>query len=625
MINKYDYKNITKIVSDYRNNDITKSQFKDGVLPALTEWNRAYRDSESLISDVEYDMVWNEFRRAFPDHPFITNIEPETSSWRETVVHDVPMLSIDKAVGDKGTTNWLKRVSGAAKQAGISATIRVTPKLDGNAGCKEGGILSTRGRDGHVGYNVSHLFGMGLVYDGNDGIGEIVITKDYYNKHLKPNDDDVALAERNVTTSLCNAITPRSAYRKAIESGAVAFVRYTSLDAWVGSAADYDKNQSTIAKELQDNCIYPTDGVVAEVLEPEIRAILGSTNSYNNWNFARKDVGETASSVVRNVAWQVGRTGIVTPVLKIDPVKVSGAMISSITSSNARMLCNDGMGIGAEIEVVRSGLVIPDVYKVTKRAEGILITNCPCCDTELIYDDVRLICPNSSCSAQIGKSLVHFTSALGIKYIGKSYADILISYGITIETLLRTTYKDMINAGMSSGMASKIYSEINNAILRPIEDWRVLASFGIHYLGRGDSKRLLARYPLNKVTRLSADQISDIKDFGDKTAGVISKELHIRSNEISTVISSLKAIRDSSSAITGPLSGKSFVFTGVLSRPRSGMEKYAIGLGANVSSSITKKVDYLVAGDKAGDAKINSAKAKGVTCINEDEFNKLIA
>ncbi len=396
----------------------------DNLIERLKAYNEAYRRGELLVSDFEYDRLVEKLRRISPEHPFLKAIELEKFDLKREVRHPAPMLSTEKAYTQAALQRFVNRVIKEAGEIGIEDIFfKVTPKLDGLAARDDGVIFASRG-NGEVGYEISTAFDKGVMPFGGRGLGlgEIVILKSYFKEHLINEFEH----PRNMVVGIISSDTLNNFARKAIQAGAVLFIPYIKLPSWQGSADELLKKTEEIKYDLISTIDYPIDGVVVEVINEDVKNYMGATAHHYRWQIAVKTKGETALTVVRGIKWQVGRAGSVTPVLEVQPVSLSGATIRRVSAHHAGLVQKRHIGVGAEIEVIRSGEVIPKLEKVTRESDQYAVPQkCPSCGGDLSWHNDFLKCTNDSCQAQIEQRISHWFKTLenadwfGIKTIQK--------------------------------------------------------------------------------------------------------------------------------------------------------------------------------------------------------------
>ena len=178
------------------------------------------------------------------------------------------------------------------------------------------------------------------------------------------------------------------------------------------------KDVEQLCDEIEGKCIYPVDGSVIDVMNLELREVLGATNHHNNWQIAKKRKGESATATVKGITWQTGRTGRITPVINIETTNLSGANISNITGHHAGNIKNLNVGIGSVVEFVRSGEVIPKLLGVIETGEDAVIPEeCPACLATTGFDNDFLICTGDNCVAQAESRLVHFFKRFKVGFV----------------------------------------------------------------------------------------------------------------------------------------------------------------------------------------------------------------
>lgn len=318
----------------------------EDLVEILKKYNEAYRKGKPLVSDLEYDRLLENLRELSPYHPFLLSVEPEKFDTKKEVRHPVPMLSTEKTYTKDGLEKFIARVDKAANEIGIAdISFSVTPKLDGLAGRDDGAMLATRG-NGETGYDISNSFNKGIIPDGGRGLGlgELVIVTSYFEEHLSNEFEH----PRNMVVGIISSDTLNEFAKKALQDNMVHFVPYSVLPKWTGSAGELLENIEQITKDLTAKTDYPIDGMVAEVTNEDVKNHMGATAHHYRWQIAIKTKGETAITTVEGIKWQVGRTGNITPVLKIRPVYLSGATIRNVTAHHAGLIQKKHIGAGAK-------------------------------------------------------------------------------------------------------------------------------------------------------------------------------------------------------------------------------------------------------------------------------------
>ena len=596
----------------------------------LEEANAAYRAGDPIMSDAEYDALVEKLRIEHPEHPFLNAVEPEPAEFfgGAKVQHHAPMLSTEKAYDREALRQFFIRVEALALSDLRTIEYRITPKLDGLAGSRDrvhGVDLATRG-NGLQGEDVGYAFKRGLKIVGKDvdGPGEIVMPKAFFADYVAPLGFKHS---RNFMVGFIAADTVKDHHRMVAEAGMAHFVPYINLPERHMTSREILSNIEEIAEQVRNDVTYDTDGIVIAVMDPEIRAALGSTNHHHRWQIAYKTQGETAETTVTGVVWQTGRTGRITPVIEIEPVELSGATIRRATAHNFQKARKDGLGVGSRVTMIRSGEVIPFIMDVLSPAPLAVPTACPCCGGPVEEDGEYLTCVNPHCSAQAEGAISHFFKIMGTADgFGPKAVEKIVAAGITdILAVLNMTRADFEGMGFGPGQAENLEREMERCMSTPVEDWRFLAAFGIRYLGRGDSKALLGAVGgLDALNGITHEQIMAVNGFAEKTARCIAYDLTWRWMEIDAVRDRMQVPLIFSVAAGAaeplPFSGMNLVFTGTFSKDREALETQAEALGAKVQSSVNGKTSALVIGEKPGASKTTKAAALGTPVWTEAEY-----
>lgn len=306
----------------------------DELVNTIQHLNRQYRLGTPVVSDETYDHVYlARLEELAPSHPFLNQIEPEVIN--AGVKHSSPMLSTDKVWDATEVQKFVSRVEEAAADCGLQSSeilFEVQAKLDGIAGVLENQTLATRG-DGEKGNDISSLLSLGLSVPtelASREVGELVINQEYFEASLADKYD----CARNTISGLVSANTLRPEMAAALESGAVHFVPFSKLPSIILKGEDLIQNLDAHCDQVEQESPYGTDGAVISVLNPEIRNAMGANNRFHRWQVAKKRVGETAVTTVESITYSVGRTGRVTPVINVEPVRLSDSNIHIRTLLN---------------------------------------------------------------------------------------------------------------------------------------------------------------------------------------------------------------------------------------------------------------------------------------------------
>lgn len=614
----------------------------------LERFNAAYRSGSPLISDAAYDDLVEQLRALAPQHPFLNAVEPEQFASRVPVRHPVPMLSIEKVYIEKtADLERLQRFLNSAEKAAASLgrralEFRVTVKLDGLAGRDDGKVLASRG-NGRVGYDISSAFEKGVIPIGGrgNGLGEIVAVQSYFNTHMA----DKFEHPRNMVVGIVSSDTLNPDAQKALDDGMVHFMPYHQMPCWQGNSATLMRDLTIIRDQLTEQTDYPLDGLVVEVVGEAIQSHLGATAHHYRWQIAVKSKGETAVTTVEGVQWQVGRTGHVTPVLEVSPVVLSGATIRRVTAHNATKIKDEGIGIGAQVEIIRSGEVIPKIESVLSPApEVVTPADCPRCEHRLTWEQksnsssgadraIRfLYCRNPQCPGKMEGRISHWFKVLGnADWFGIKTIQKLVAAGFdSLEKIYAMRADQFRELGFGPVLSDNLAAALATSRTHRIEDWRFLAAFGIERLGLGDSRKLLFHYDLYALPEITTAAISAIKGFKEQKSQAIVdsmaaiKPTFLHMLQLGFNLEKTPLVNEQV-VVESPIAGKKIVFSGKMAGgSRDQMQTHARQLGAQVQSAVSGATDILVCGSNVGPAKRQKAERLGVQMLSEEAYDQLI-
>jgi len=291
-----------------------------------------------------------------------------------------------------------------------------------------------------------------------------------------------------------------------------------------------------------------------------------------------------------------------------------------------------GIDVGAMATVTRSGEVIPFLISALPAPNGAsLPTHCPACTEHLKRRGDFLICINNECKGRRHARLHHFFNIIGsIDLFGPVACDKLIEAGVhSIQEVFAITAAEFEAMGFGSGQSANLVAELEAAKTRPVDDFRVLAAMGISNLGRGDSKKLLRHTALKDIPFITADEIISVRGFAELTANSIAAALPTVAGDLLFLERTLTGIVATPAKVEvvadSPITGKHIVFTGTMVQGnRSDMIKHAESLGAINQSSVNKKTDFLVAGEKVGASKLTKAEQLGTVVLSESGYLALL-
>ena len=606
----------------------------DNLLEFCMIANQRYRSGNPIVTDENYDFIFiAELAKRMPNHPFLKEIESETERFSEEKIKlPEKMLSTDKAYSWDEVEKWLERITKFSDEITFSPgdiLIKGTAKLDGFAGYDDGIKLYTRG-DGNKGSDISRVFdrGLGILNDSErgQGPGEIVVKRSYFETQLS-NDFEYP---RNFQASLIKEKELDHFAKDAIKAKAALFVPFKQLPFWQGSINEFKNQFTEIVVELEQGVDFDIDGVVFEVVNTDLKVHMGSNRKFHRWQIAYKENKEKAQVKVISITSQVGRTGKITPVAELEPTQLSGATIYRATGHHFGLVKEQGLGAGSVVELTRSGMVIPKINKVLKKAEVDIPSNCPSCDSNLIWDSDFLMCPNiNSCPDQIvGKMIYFFKILANNDGFGQATIQKLYDHEIRkVSDIYELSVDQLIDMGFGEKTSSNLIDQLNRSRQESIEDWRFLAAFGVQRLGMGNCENLLKNYSIEEIFELSAEDIANIDGFAELTAEQIFEGLASIKGQYQILINNGFELEQTPlinelDLIVSPFQNKKIVFTGAMSHPRSELEKQAKMLGINVAKSVSSKTDFLIIGENVGQSKMNDAKKHNIEILTELEYLK---
>ncbi len=386
--------------------------------------------------------------------------------------------------------------------------------------------------------------------------------------------------------------------------------------------------------EARGELDFDIDGSVIKVNSLSQRAALGSTAKFPRWAAAYKFPPEQKETVLRGIAVQVGRTGVLTPNAEFDPVRLAGTTVSRASLHNIDFIREKGIMIGDTVLVQKAGDIIPEVVSVNKEKrtgeERVfeMPSCCPVCGAPVFREEGEAAyrCTGGECPAQLARNVVHFASkgAMDIEGLGPSLADSLLDASLikSAADLYYLKREDIIPLEkMGEKSADNLISAIEKSKSNDLD--RLIYALGIRNIGQKAAKALAERFPdLDALIAASPEEISAIDDFGDISAVSIQNFFSVPQNM--DIVERLRAAGVNFKSLSRPkgsaFAGKTFVLTGTLpTLKRAEASKIIEDNGGKTSSSVSKKTSYVLAGEEAG-SKLDKALKLGIPVISEDEF-----
>ncbi len=643
-----------------------------------------YVDDHPEISDAEFDKLFDRLVEIEKEYPEL--ISPDSPTQRvgappskkfDSFPHRVPMLSLQKVTTPEEFEAFDKRVRDGLE---ISDDVEYfsEPKMDGLAvelvfrnGVFELGL--TRG-DGTVGENITpNLRTIRSIplrlsdkaaerYPLLEVRGEVIMRRSDFkklNETLQANNQEPLANPRNGAAgslrqlnSSVTALRPLIFYAYGISdtklSGLDTQQKVMELLKIEGFIVSEMGHLSKAAKAVEQDfeilikkrslLDYDIDGMVVKVNRFEYQDILGQISRAPRWAVAWKFAAEQAETVIENIEFSIGRTGVITPIAKFRPVHVSGVTVSNASLHNEDVVKTLDVRVGDTVVIRRAGEVIPEVVDVIfekRPANSKAVkfpTKCPSCGEPVVRPEGEAAhrCLNFSCSAQVEGRLVHFASKAGldIEGLGEKLSRQLIQAGLVKDPadLFKLKKEQLLNLeGFADKKAENLIGAIDKA--RNAELPRFIAALGIIGVGETASKLLAQQLEeFDNLMNATHDELMNIPGIGPVIAanivGFFNDKTHRRMVD-KMKKGGVKFAPYRKTAASSKLKGKSFVITGTLSKPRPHFKKLIEDNGGKVTGTVSAKTDYLLCGTDAG-SKLNDAKKLGVKVIGEEELSGLI-
>lgn len=393
----------------------------------------------------------------------------------------------------------------------------------------------------------------------------------------------------------------------------------------------HEINEVDIVKSKLDVQI---DGMVIKINDVSHREEIGFTSKFPKWAIAYKFAAQEATTLLKEVVWQVGRSGRVTPIANLEPVELAGAKIQRATLNNIDDIRRKDIYENAKVFIRRSNEVIPEIMGLAEKTENSKKIEppkvCPSCGKELLQKGPLLYCENHfGCKDQVVDRIVHFASRDGFDIEGLSDKTVLALYENLeirkISDLFKLTKEDLLKLDkFKDKKADNLINAIQNS--KKIDLNKFLFSLGIQEVGSKTAKDLAKTFKsLSNLKNAKKEDILEVEDIGEVIADNIVAFFHDKNNikEIESLLALGININQIAQTNDNRLQGATFVITGTLSKPRNEIEKLIEDYGGKVSSSVSKKTDYVLAGENAG-SKLDKAKALGIKIIEEKDLNDIL-
>lgn len=634
------------------------------------------------VSDREYDKKYDELRALEIEFNEILPYSPTQRVGDKVLpefkkhTHINRLWSLDKAQSFEEIEDWHKRVLKLIADYNANnedklpePTYVLTKKFDGltlNCTYGKNGIIetaATRGT-GVVGENVTEqaktIKSLPLKIN-NDFVfeihGEAVMTQEAFENYNKNSDVPLKNLRNGAAGALRNLNVKETARRNLSAffydvgySEGQHFTTYTEMLEFIKEkgfpmddymkvckSLDEIKEQINYVEEIRQSLNYDIDGVVIAIDDIKTREVLGYTVKFPKWSTAYKFAAEEATTKLLGVEWNVGRSGRITPTAMLEPVDIGGVTVKRATLNNIDDINRKGVRIGCDVFLRRSNDVIPEIMGVVEStvdgSEEITVPEiCPSCGSDIKQEGVHYFCENTlSCKPQLVKSIVHYASREAMNIAGfseKTAAQLFEQLDIkSIPDLYRIKKEQLLTLErFGEKKADNLLKAIENSKQCDLPSF--VYALGIPNVGKKTAKDIVNKFKyLEKLQTAEFEELVSIPDIGDTVAQCI-----IEFFKDEKIINSIKELLDlgmspsfeETEIFESSFAGKTIVVTGSLENyTRSSIKEKIESLGAKVSSSVSKKTDYVLVGKEPG-SKYEKAQKLGVVVITEEEFENMI-
>ncbi len=647
----------------------------------LKKANEAYyQDAQPFMSDQDFDEKLKELEALENEYDLATDDSPtkrvggEASSEFETVQHPVPLLSLDNTYNEQELNDFDGRVQRILEHTDYDYLVEL--KFDG-ASLRlryENGELvlgATRGngqQGDDITRNVKTVRDIPLKLSGDypavvEVRGEAFMEREAFARMNQKREEEglsVFANPRNSTAGSLKMQDPKAVAQRPIRFFAFDLLFDEKYDSITQAqkvklidefglpgnehprvCKNIDEVHATIAEfdELRHTLPYETDGVVIKINQTHLREQLGSTSKFPRWAIAYKFEAEQATTIINDITLQVGRLGTITPVAELEPVLLAGTTVKRASLHNEEEIHRKDIRIGDTVVVEKAGEIIPQVISVVdperegRSPEFNFPKECPACDAELIkYEgEVAWRCVNPECPPQVRIKIEHFASrdALDIEGLGESVVDQLVSEGLI------SNYADLYELEidqiiplerMAEKSAQNLIDGINKSKEQPFE--RVLYALGIRFVGKTVAKDLAKAFKtIDALQSASEEELLTVDSIGPRIAESVVEffQHETYSKLVERLISyGLQFEVEEEELASNKLEGKTIVLTGTLpTLSRKDASELIEKHGGKTSSSVSKKTDYVLAGESAG-SKLTKAQDLGIEILDEESFLSII-
>ena len=603
-----------------------------------------YNTGTSVMSDQEYDALEASLVQHDPLNPILEKVGHTPSETWVKGQHNIPMGSLEKGHSQQDIRKWAKKYKDQKfimqlKLDGLSVSLDYEGEVFKRALVRGDGV---EGEDISDNVRLMKNFKEDIEYGGPEVSvrAEMIISKEDFERiNLSLSEKDKYSNPRNAASGISRRLDGK--YCKYIqlifydisepvdEDKKLEMLEFIGLP--IPSPHKIGDLETIISAFEKFKLIRPTlpfdiDGVVVKVCSNAVQQAEGAIRNRPKAQRAWKFEPPGAVTTLLKVVWDVGRTGVVTPLAWLEPVQIEGSKISRVTLHNVDFIKKSNIGINDLIMLEKAGDVIPYFRSVIEH-KGMPVeipTHCPCCHAELVNDGIKLMCPNDACPRKNFNRILNWIKVAEIDTFGESLAEELSMVGKLnkIADLYRLTRQDISDLeGWGDLSADTIIKNIDK--IRILKPTVFLAALGIPKISGSTAEELLKAFgSIESLMEKSVEDIIKLKGFSDVSANNVVAGIAKYKDEICDLLT-IVSLEDKKEA-SGKLSGMSFVFTGAMVQPRSFYQKLVEKNGGKNLSTVTKETTYLVCNENKGSSKSVKAEQFGVKIISEQEFLDIV-
>ena len=645
-------------------------EYKEAV-EKLKKWADAYYIYDNpIVTDETYDKLYHEVKAYEEAHP--NSIDPNSPTQRvgapikdgfKKAKHPSRMWSMEDVFSKEELIEWVNRV----KKLEPVDRFYVEPKFDGaslNLIYDDGKLIKaiTRG-DGVEGEDVTNnaraIKSIPLEIDYKKFIeirGEVLMRfKDFerINQERLERNDSIFANPRNAAAGSLRQLDPKIVAKRnlifmpwGVGVNSLNFEYLSELMDFVYKLGFKEPPIRKICKSVEEiEEVYEEliklrpklevmlDGMVVKVDSLKAQERLGYTQKAPRWQVAYKFPAIEKETKILDVILQVGRTGVITPVAKLEPVNIEGVIVERATLNNFDYIEKLDIRIGDVVTIIRSGDVIPKIIRVLKEyrdgdeKEIKRPTNCPVCHSPLLDEGALIKCQNISCPARVVNSIIHYASkgCMNIDGLGAKTVELLYNKGLLRSLEDIYTLKDKRDELLAlEGFKEKKVDNLLNSIeeSKKRECWRFVKGLGIEHIGEVAAKKICLKFKDNFINA-TKEELLAIDGFGKEMAESYIEFMQVNKDKVLKLLEYLDLEMPKDVIKDSPFKGKTIVLTGTMDKPRSEIKQMLESLGAKVTNSVSKKTDFVIYGKDAG-SKLKKAQELGVATLTFKEMEEML-